>query len=398
MLTLDTIAVICDRGAVAVDLTRATLGVYRLKGFAPSDVASIAGAECSVVIIDCDSLSSHETIREAIAATTPFAIPTMLIYPAQDRKSFAAAGFLRGRSAVSRPIAGAGFLETLERILRPFGAGGTPPAAAKTAEARASIIIPEGVRIDDAASTLAPIGLAAPRRPEALAKAPQDLATAVNAATDAIFAIFANAQNDMPLSRLDLERHSLAIADSIKEFSISSWVDMVRQYHDQTYQHCLLVTGVTASFGAHVGFSQRDVNRITLAALLHDVGKVSVPQAILNKPSELTPEEFAVIKSHPRRGYEILRHSEGFDEEMLDLVLSHHEYLDGSGYPNGKSGGEISDLCRVVTIADIFSALIEKRPYKKPLSNLDAYEILLSMRDRVDIPLVRAQREMLLAA
>jgi HD-GYP domain-containing protein (c-di-GMP phosphodiesterase class II) len=79
-------------------------------------------------------------------------------------------------------------------------------------------------------------------------------------------------------------------------------------------------------------------------------------------------------------------------------VLSHHEYLDGSGYPHGKSASEISDLCRVTTIADIFAALVEDRPYRAPMTNDEAYDILLGMRGKLDMPLVKAHRTLLTAA
>ena len=183
---------------------------------------------------------------------------------------------------------------------------------------------------------------------------------------------------------------SAAVVDEIESKGLSSWIDTVRKHHSQTYQHCLLVTGVAAAFGQYLGLSAVDRNRLTFAAMLHDVGKALVPVAILEKPGPLDADEMAVMKKHPEYGVEALKSGVGLHPEMIDIVARHHEYLDGSGYPYGLQANEISDLVRITTIVDIYSALIEQRAYRPPMSSQKAYEILLDMGAKLDADLVRA--------
>jgi putative nucleotidyltransferase with HDIG domain len=183
-----------------------------------------------------------------------------------------------------------------------------------------------------------------------------------------------------------------AVAASIDEGGLGQWIDMVRKHHSQTYQHCLLVTGVAVGFARHLGFSRADKGRIAAAGLLHDVGKARIPVAILEKLGPLDEAELAVMKQHPLFGLEALESSPGLQPEMIDMVVHHHEYLDGSGYPHGLEGNSISDLVRTITIADIFGALLERRSYKPPIDGAAAYGVLQSMQGKLDRDLVREFR------
>src|SRR3954462_8004259 len=113
--------------------------------------------------------------------------------------------------------------------------------------------------------------------------------------------------------------------------------------------------------------------------MLHDIGKSQIPLAILEKPGPLDENEMAVMRKHPEYGLDALRTTSDLPAEMLDMVVHHHELLDGSGYPHGLHGSEVSDLVRIMTISDIFGALLERRSYKEPLSGDAAYQILLDM-------------------
>ncbi|WP_053080242.1 MULTISPECIES: HD-GYP domain-containing protein [Methylobacterium] len=150
---------------------------------------------------------------------------------------------------------------------------------------------------------------------------------------------------------------------------------MVWRFDDATHQHCLLVAGLAAGFSLHLGLRRDDCRRLTEAALLHDVGKSRIPLAILNKPARLDGGELAAMRAHPVLGHELLRDA-AYDEALLAVVRSHHELLDGSGYPDGLRGDEIPDMVRIVTICDIFGELIECRPYKPPISGEAAYTVL----------------------
>jgi putative nucleotidyltransferase with HDIG domain len=186
------------------------------------------------------------------------------------------------------------------------------------------------------------------------------------------------------------------IADSIAEEGLSSWLETVRRHHEGTYQHCLLVTGIAIDFGLNLGLARRDIERLHSAAIFHDIGKARIPLAILDKPGKLDPDERALIETHPMAGWEVLKGATGISPEILDAVRHHHEYLDGSGYPDALCAGSISDIVRILTISDIFSALIEQRPYRPTMSRERAYEIVQGMHGKLEMPLVAAFRDVAL--
>jgi putative nucleotidyltransferase with HDIG domain len=186
------------------------------------------------------------------------------------------------------------------------------------------------------------------------------------------------------------------IADAIAEHGLSDWLASVRRHHEGTYQHCLLVTGVAVDFGLSLGLSQADMERLHTAAMFHDIGKAAIPLSILDKPGQLDAEERTLIETHPVAGYEALKGSAGISREVLDAVRHHHEYLDGSGYPDALSGHSISDTVRLLTICDIFAALIEHRPYRSTMSREDAYDIVRSMDGKLEKPLVAAFKDVAL--
>jgi HD-GYP domain-containing protein (c-di-GMP phosphodiesterase class II) len=135
-----------------------------------------------------------------------------------------------------------------------------------------------------------------------------------------------------------------------------------------------------------------------LAATLHDVGKARIPLSILDKPGRLDPDEEATMRQHPVIGYDLLKDIPGISRETLDAVKHHHEYLDGSGYPDALTAPQISDLVRLLTISDIFAALVESRPYRPAMSREDAYKILCGMDGKLEGSLLRAFRRTALAA
>ena len=194
----------------------------------------------------------------------------------------------------------------------------------------------------------------------------------------------------------DAENATQEVINGIKQNGLNAWLDDVRRYHEGTFQHCLLVTGVAVAFGMSIKFPDADVKRLGLAATLHDVGKARIPLAILDKPGRLDPGEQEIMNRHPVIGYELLTPIPEIGPEILDGVRHHHEYLDGSGYPDGLTAPEISDLVRLLTISDIFAALIEWRPYRPSMSREDAYKILCGMNGKLEGPLVKAFRSVAL--
>jgi putative nucleotidyltransferase with HDIG domain len=213
---------------------------------------------------------------------------------------------------------------------------------------------------------------------------------AVSAAVYTLQSIFSSACLGGPLDSPSIKSAGNAIVGHVETQGLMAWIDTVRTHHSLTYQHCLLVTGLAVAFGQQIGVSRVDRQRLSFAGMLHDIGKARIPLAILEKPGRLDEDEMAVMKKHPQFGFDALGTMPTLPAEMLDMVVHHHEYLDGSGYPHGLHASEISDLVRMITIADVFGALIERRSYKPPLSGSAAYQILLDMGPKLDKDLVRA--------
>ena len=149
----------------------------------------------------------------------------------------------------------------------------------------------------------------------------------------------------------------------------------VRRIHDITY-HLLRHTILGE------GFSQSEIDAISMAAIMHDVGKISIPDSILNKPGKLTPEEFEIMKTHTTQGATLLEsipqmhHLQAYTY-ALDIVRHHHERWDGDGYPDGLKGNEISIWSQIVSIADVYDALISKRVYKEAFDSRTALTMIL---------------------
>jgi HD-GYP domain-containing protein (c-di-GMP phosphodiesterase class II) len=206
----------------------------------------------------------------------------------------------------------------------------------------------------------------------------------------AFVSMFETAREGRPVNLADAEYATSQIIANIVRNGFDRWLDEVRRHHEGTFQHCLLVTGVAVGFALDIGFSEADVKRLGLSATLHDIGKARIPLAVLDKQGELTPAEEEIMRCHPVIGYDLLKDLPKVSGEALDGVRHHHEYLDGSGYPDGLAGTDISDLVRLLTISDIFAALIEFRPYRPAMSRSDAYKILCSMDGKLEHALVKA--------
>ena len=131
-----------------------------------------------------------------------------------------------------------------------------------------------------------------------------------------------------------------------------------------TYMHSVAVCALMVSLARQLGFDEEATRKAGLAGLLHDVGKMAIPNEILDKPGRLSDEEFATIKSHPVEGHKMLLEGTGVDEVALDVCLHHHEKVDGSGYPEGLSGEQISIYAKMGAVCDVYDAITSNRPYK----------------------------------
>lgn len=136
--------------------------------------------------------------------------------------------------------------------------------------------------------------------------------------------------------------------------------------NDSVYAHSLNVALIARMIGRWLKLDRQDLNVLTIAGLLHDIGKLMIPEEILNKPGKLTDEEFAMIKSHPQKGYDILKDLP-LDDRIKKAALMHHERADGSGYPSGLSGDSIDKMAEIIAIADVYDAMTAARSYRSPL-------------------------------
>jgi HD-GYP domain-containing protein (c-di-GMP phosphodiesterase class II) len=130
--------------------------------------------------------------------------------------------------------------------------------------------------------------------------------------------------------------------------------------------------------GEDLGLSKSRLRTLAIGGLVHDIGKLSVPDHILRKPGPLDDDEYAVVKQHPESGHKLLGELGGFSSSVRRLVLDHHERLDGKGYPRGIAGDEIDLDTRILTACDVYDALITKRVYREAWPHEAALEFLRS--------------------
>ncbi len=156
---------------------------------------------------------------------------------------------------------------------------------------------------------------------------------------------------------------------------VKSLISIVEAKHKYTKGHSERVHIISCFLGKQLGLRKNAREVLHWASLFHDVGKISVPDAVLNKPGELTEEEFATIKQHPVVGYNVLSHIEQLND-ALPGIRHHHEKLDGSGYPDGLKGNDIPLAARIIAVADVYDALTSTRSYRPAMPAEKALEIM----------------------
>lgn len=157
----------------------------------------------------------------------------------------------------------------------------------------------------------------------------------------------------------------------------NSLLDMmmcIRNLDDATYVHSMNVALICNLFAHWLKYDKDETELLTVAGLLHDIGKLFIPPAILKKPGKLTDDEFRVIKAHPKLGYDILM-SQNVDPRIASAALHHHERCDGGGYPDGISLNQIEPFAKIVAIADVYDALTANRVYRGPICPLEVIGI-----------------------
>ena len=166
-------------------------------------------------------------------------------------------------------------------------------------------------------------------------------------------------------------------------FSLLDMLHNMRDLDDSTYVHSINVAVISRLIGMWSDLDEANLDVLTLCGLLHDVGKVQIPDEILEKPDRLTPEEYEIMKTHTLIGASILEDLEWYQEEPLvkmaySICRWHHERYDGKGYPDGLKGEEIPIAAQVVSLADVYDALVSKRVYKEGYSHEKTIEMILN--------------------
>lgn len=160
-----------------------------------------------------------------------------------------------------------------------------------------------------------------------------------------------------------LEQTTHLLTHGSTTIGILDMVNNLRSYDDSTYAHSLNVSIICRVFGQWLHMSDEDLDALTVAGLLHDLGKLLMPPEIIKKPGRLTTKEFAVIQKHPYLGYKHVQNSP-LDDRIKSAMLMHHEKCDGSGYPSGLTSPNIHPFAKIVAIADVYDAMTANRVYR----------------------------------
>ncbi len=171
----------------------------------------------------------------------------------------------------------------------------------------------------------------------------------------------------------DLDSAVDAIAESVlRNSNALNGLGLIKTKDGYTFLHSVSVGALLATFCNALSLSKDITRQATLGGLLHDVGKMKVPDDILNKPGRLSADEFEIMKDHVRHGQEVLQQLSSLSPYALDISLHHHERFDGSGYPSGLKGGAISPLGQMAAIVDVYDAITSTRVYHEPMSPAEA--------------------------
>ena len=170
-------------------------------------------------------------------------------------------------------------------------------------------------------------------------------------------------------------------------------ISTLKTSDEYTFKHSVDVATISMIIAKQQGLSPEVIRDIGVTGLLHDIGKTKIPHAILNKPGRLDDNEFAIMREHTTFGYNIIKDRGEFSPSICLGVLQHHEKINGRGYPFGVTADRICPYAKILTVADIYDALVTERPYKKAYSQHDAIEMILSMTTELDITAMKSFME-----
>lgn len=166
------------------------------------------------------------------------------------------------------------------------------------------------------------------------------------------------------------------VGSIIRNPNALQWLSLIKNKDEYTAEHCLRVCVFAVSVGRELGMLEGDLINLGISGFLHDVGKTRVPDEVLNKPGRFTDKEFEVMKSHSTHGKNILLSQSGVPPIAVDVAYTHHERIDGLGYPRKLEGHKISSFARIISIVDAYDAMTSVRVYKTAMSSLESLRII----------------------
>ncbi|MDR3563745.1 MAG: HD-GYP domain-containing protein [Negativicutes bacterium] len=172
----------------------------------------------------------------------------------------------------------------------------------------------------------------------------------------------------------------MIIEDIIDNRDVLIHLTDVRVYDDYTFGHSVNVCLISTMIGLKMGMNGRELQEMAVGAILHDIGKMTLPLPVLNKKTPLTPKEWDLIRGHAATGFEILRHPGSIPLISGHVAFQHHENYDGTGYPRALSGEEIHRYARIAAVADLYDAITSDRPHRLAMLPHEAYEVILGSR------------------
>ena len=201
--------------------------------------------------------------------------------------------------------------------------------------------------------------------------------------------IYANAESDQLADATNNIASNLMNAINSND-AVAIDINALKTSDEYTFKHSVDVATMSMVLARQQNLSDKQIYEIGVAGLLHDIGKTKIPLEILNKPARLTDEEFAVMKQHPVFGYRMIKDKDEFSNDISMAVLQHHEKMNSKGYPVGFPQDKITKYARILTVADIYDALVTERPYKSAFSQRDAVEMIMSMTDELDLTAMKS--------
>lgn len=189
-----------------------------------------------------------------------------------------------------------------------------------------------------------------------------------------------NEQKTLNVSSLKSNVRPL-VKSMIRNPDASIWLTRIRDKGTYIYKHSVGCAIWAIALGRELGLPVRELNSLALGALLLDIGKLKLPETILNKKSRLTSEEFTLIKQHPQYAVDMLVDTPGLNSNIIEMVKYHHERLNGSGYPDGLENNDIPVYARIAAIVDCYDAITSERLYASPINQSEALKKLYELRD-----------------